>query len=696
MLRPLKIKAIWFYKKIEKNVEKNKKFGAILLAIYVFIAIYLVPIFPHGGSANELTRWATVVSIVERGTFEYSWTEPMIGSIVDSARVGDKLYSNKAPGSAIAGVPFYFVLKQFIGVPDDSNIRISWNVLRIIVSSFPLFLLAFWLWKRNTDSFSIAVLLFATPLFSYSLLYFSHVFTAGLIYFAFRLLFDSDESETKSVFSIFTKYPLFKNLLAGVFCGVAVLSEFPAAIAVFVFAIFIVLDKSPLKNSRLGLFILGGFPSVIFLLAYNNSIFGSPFSFSYGNEAFGEWAEVANQGIFGISYPTPEKIWTSFFSPSRGLFFYAPILVLALIIFYKNRNKEDIRLRVAFWSSVSVLIIMAGHGAPHGGWAMSARYALFVVPLLLDSFLRHKTVEISEFWKALLFCISFLLCALPLLSFPFAPPEFGFPHNDFWRTFLVEENWFTPTLFGGTFLTMLPILIAYFAVIFVTFWSSKNRKHFAYGSLIAITLVSIYIFLPNISFYKDAAFRRSTIAERFFKPANRLESLAAEAKTKQDWQNLQKINSSYWNIADTRAFAPNDYPYLATSVPKNSPTADLRKVLALQKQGRMSEAEKLLQLNKTEFPFAKCEFSTNLAVIYYSTNRKELALNELESVQNMIDKASRSDCTRSQFLLGSLYKEFNRNDDSNRLFNSFLNNTEGTTDKQTNSERQQAKTLLTK
>jgi hypothetical protein len=47
-------------------VDKNKQQGAILLAVYFFIAIYLVPIFPHGGSANELTRWATAVSIVEK------------------------------------------------------------------------------------------------------------------------------------------------------------------------------------------------------------------------------------------------------------------------------------------------------------------------------------------------------------------------------------------------------------------------------------------------------------------------------------------------------------------------------------------------------------------------------------------------------------------------------------------------------
>lgn len=43
-----------------------------ILLIYVFLAVYLLPMFPHGGSANELTRWATAASLVEKDSFEIS------------------------------------------------------------------------------------------------------------------------------------------------------------------------------------------------------------------------------------------------------------------------------------------------------------------------------------------------------------------------------------------------------------------------------------------------------------------------------------------------------------------------------------------------------------------------------------------------------------------------------------------------
>jgi hypothetical protein len=627
----------------------------------------------------------------------------LVGSIVDSAKVGDKTYSNKAPATAIISTPFYAILRLFIDEPNPSNIRISWDILRILISSVPLFLLGLWLWKREVSTFSLAVLLFATPLFSYSLIYFSHVFTAVLIYIAFRLLFDktqtveeSDVDKSPRKLTIISKFPMLSFLIAGLLSGIVVLSEFPAAIAVFVFFVFLALQKSNDKSKNLGFFVLGGVPALVCLLAYNNSLFGSPFSFSYGNEAFGEWAAVANQGILGISFPTPEKIWTSFLSPSRGLFFYAPILVLSIFLFFKTKEKTQTRQRVAFWASIATLIILAGHGAPHGGWGMSARYAIIVVPLMLDSFFRGEDSRFDELWKGLLFAVSFLLCAIPILSFPFAPPEFSFPHNDFWRANLINEGWFTPTLLGGSLLALLPVVVALASVLGVVWLSSKNRQRFGVGTLVGITLVGIYIFLPNLENRGDSQFRRATIAERFYKPANRLDEFKKDALSRNDWKAVQNINSYNWIINDARAFAPNDFPYLESQALNGSPTAILKKMLVLQKQGKTAEAEQLLMRSKTDFPFATCELSTNLAVIYYSTNRKDQALSELESVQTIVNKGSLPDCTRSQYLLGNLYKELNRNEDSAKMFANYLVNTESVIDKETISNRKTASQFLSK
>ena len=164
--------------------------GAWLIAIYLILSVYLLPMFPHGGSANELTRWATAASLVEKGSFDIAWTEPLIGPNVDTARVDDKTYSNKAPGTAVLSAPVYALTRLFTGPPDASNIRVSWFAMRFFLSTLPLLLLGLWFYSRETDEMSLAVLLFATPLFLYSLVLFSHVFVAVVLYFAFRFSFD--------------------------------------------------------------------------------------------------------------------------------------------------------------------------------------------------------------------------------------------------------------------------------------------------------------------------------------------------------------------------------------------------------------------------------------------------------------------------------------------------------------------------
>ncbi len=658
-------------------MEKNK--GLWILAIYFFLAIYLLPMFPHGGSANELTRWATAASLVEKGSFEISWTEDLIGKNVDTAKIGDKTYSNKPPGTAVLAAPFYALTRIFIGAPDASNIRISWFVMRLFLSTLPLLLLAFWLYGRDSDETSLAALLFGTPLFVYSLLFFSHVLVAVLLYFAFRLLYD-----TERIF-------LRNCILAGFLSGLAVTCEFPAVVPVSVFAVGLFFADKRNENRRQNLFFfaLGGLPFAVLLLIYNYAIFGSPFALSYAYESFPEWAEVAGQGVFGIGFPTLSNIYLLLFSPSRGLFFFAPILFLPVIVFFTSSERRTLRHRVKIAAIVVSILVLCGHGAAHGGWAFGARYLVFILPLMLDSFFDGEIYEFSNVWQGTLFTISFLLCTLPALTFPFAPPEFKYPHNNFWGKFLFEENWFTPNLanvFGlsSNIWTLLPALVLLFAVLFIVRRYARRPARFTIGIFVGLILVGVYLALPNLD-NTENQFRRATIAERYFKPANRLEIFKSAINP----QTGQRVNNFEWNIADIRAFAPNDFPYLSTRDFKPSPSAEFRKVIELQKQGKTAEAEAVLQKGKADFPFARCEFATNLAVIYYTTERKDLALTELESVQNLVNPASRPDCLRSQFLLGSLYREANETDKANQTFQNFLANTQNTNDPEIKNFKQQ-------
>ncbi len=655
-------------------MEKNK--GLWILTIYFFLAIYLLPMFPHGGSANELTRWATTVSLVEKGSFEISWTEDLIGKNVDTARVSDKTYSNKPPGTAVIAAPFYALTRIFIGAPDASNIRISWFVMRLFLSTLPLMILGFWLYGRDSDEISLAVLLFGTPLFVYSLLFFSHVLVAVLIYFAFRLLYDTERIFLRNCF------------VAGLLSGLAVTCEFPAVVPVIIFGagIFFADKRNQNRWQNIFFFVAGGMPFAVLLLIYNSFVFGSPFTLSYAYESFPEWAEVAGQGVFGIGFPTLSNIYLLLFSPARGLFFYSPILFLPIVAFFTSRERRTLRHRVKIAAIVVSVLVLCGHGAAHGGWAFGARYLVFVLPLLLDSFFDGEIYEFSNIWQGFLFTLSFLLCTIPALTFPFAPPEFKYPHNNFFGKFLFDENWFTPNLaniFGisNNIWTLLPALILLIFVLLLIRRFARRPTRFTIGIFAGLIIAGIYLGLPNLD-NEENQFRRATIAERYFKPANRLEIFKAAT-------NLQRVNNFEWTIADIRAFAPNDFPYLETRDFKPSPSAEFKKVLDLQKQNNLAEAEAILQKDKDEFPFARCELAANLAVIYYTTDRKDSALTELEGIQTLVNPASRPECLRSQFLLGSLYREAGETDKANQTFQKFLANTQNSNDAEIKSFRQQ-------
>jgi hypothetical protein len=654
-------------------VGKNK--GAWLLGIYVFLAVYLLPMFPHGGSANELTRWATAASLVERGSFDIAWTEELIGPNVDTARIDSHTYSNKAPGTAILAASFYAITRVFIGPPDASNIRISWFVMRFALSSLPLFLLALWLFRKGADEFSLATLLFATPLFVYSLLFFSHVLAGVLIYVAFRLIYDGELTARRCFF-------------AGSLSGLGVICEFPAVIPVMVLGAGILFAR---QRVRVLHFVAGGAPFAIFLLLYNASLFGSAFSMSYSHESFPEWAEVASRGVFGIGFPTLSNAFLLLISPSRGLFFTAPILVLAVISFFTSPERASLRHRVKVVAFLATLIAMFGHGAAHGGWAFGPRYLVMIMPLMLDSFFARDDEKPFELWRELLFAVSLIFCVVPILTFPFAPPEFNSPHNDFWTKFLTQENWVVPNLanvlgFESSIVTLVPVLLVIAAVIMIA--PARSRYGVA-GIVIGLAAAFTWMFLPGRDSQEDA-FRRATIAERYFKPANRLDEFRRAALDARDWSSLRRINDAEWNIADVRAFAPDDFPYRTPSrVRELSPTILTRSAIQLQQRGEVDEAQSVLLVGSESFPFARCEFYTNFAVIKYTLGEKDYALSALESIQPLVNPASRPGCLRAQYLLGTLYRETGRIAEADNTFRAFVDNSSITTDPELRAIRQQ-------
>jgi len=449
--------------------------GIFLLAIYVFLAIYLIPLFPNGGSANDLTRWATTASLVENNSFEISWAKDIVeGEFIDVVETPEgEIYSKKSPGIAILSAPFYALTRVVIGKPTRENVRTSWFVMRFAISTLPIIFFAFWLLNHEVDTYSIGVLLFATPLFPYSLLYYSHVLVAVLVYLAFRAIYD-----TRRVFPE-------RCFIAGLLLGFSFICEYSALVPMIFFGLGLLFTESRDRFRRI-LFYLSGIAPFLFILAlYNRFVFGSA---------------LAIFSQYEFTYPTLSSVYQFLVSPSHGLFIWSPVLIFSLFAFVDSEERGFKRHNVKIATILFTFIAVCGFSEKYAGDSVGARHLIIIIPLLLDSIFDGDVDNYPSLWRGFFFTVSFLFCTIPMLTYSFAPAELQFPHNSFWQPLLYETNVFTLTMantFGliNNLWTILPAMILLLLAVYFVWRDAKFPFKFAVGILAGFLLVGNYMFL---------------------------------------------------------------------------------------------------------------------------------------------------------------------------------------------------------
>jgi len=429
--------------------------GATTAALYALLALIVIPIFPHFVSPNEMSRWATAAALTEFHTFEITPLLPLLGgdAFEDASEVDGRIYSNKAPGGTLIGLPAYALGRAMAGPPSAATMRMTANAMRILAATVPLLLLAWAMaWaaaksgaKPERIDVIVFVVLFATPLFAYGLLNFSHALTAAALFGAWAFLFIDRH-----------------DYAAGALIGMATISEYPCAIAGVVL-VAIAWRRAP----RI---IAGALPFAVGLAVYNKLLFGSIFALSSGNERNAQFRAMAREGIFGIGLPQPATFLRLLFDPSRGLFIFAPILLIALAALPRARRALS---REAFLGLVLVpialIVFYAGYPNWHGGWSVGPRYLVPAIPFLLFP-LVFAASSIIE-WIAIGASIA---AVVPLtLTFPFPDRSFAAP----WSTLalpLLRDGLVAPNLFH---LAARPLAIAVpFAIVLIAIAVTSKRN----------------------------------------------------------------------------------------------------------------------------------------------------------------------------------------------------------------------------
>ncbi|MDC0717725.1 hypothetical protein [Nannocystis bainbridge] len=315
------------------------------LAVAVFAA---TSYFSGPPAWNQNSRLALTRALVEQGT-----------TIIDDyhATTGDKsqrdghFYSDKAPGTSLLAAPayaLYYGAGRLVGAdapevrlvpldPRDPNrdpaarrpgdrlfynqaYRTALYVSRVgsvgvfaVLGALALYLLALRrLGDRAGALLLAATYALATPALIYGSALYGHQLCADLLLLGFAGIL-LGHGRTAMAFG------------TGMCLGLAVLCEYPAAVPVALLWLFAWLRR----GTRFAVVAaLGGAPAAIALAIYHSVAFGGPLKTGYDFVYLAEFAEGMRVN-YGIHAPDPGVLLELLFGAFRGLFYLAPVLLLA-------------------------------------------------------------------------------------------------------------------------------------------------------------------------------------------------------------------------------------------------------------------------------------------------------------------------------------------------------------------------------
>jgi hypothetical protein len=344
--------------------------------------------FYQAGGWNQNSRFALVRAILEHGSIQI---DPYHDHTGDRALYEGHYYSDKAPGASfLAVVPTAAAraVARVVGVDPESLAGIAWTSYVATVATAGVFtmlaaLAVFWLslrWgaSRNAALFAATAYGLATPAWCYATLFMGHAVTAGCLMIAFSAAVGLEGHNGVRA---------RLGWIVGLFGGLAVLSEFPAAVPVLLLATFAVwtayrVDRRATIPVALRIAIAGGLVAVV-LGAYQAAAFGSPLHLGYSSEDSPEGIGM-QQGLFGITYPTLHVAYEVLLGSYRGLLPLAPLMVLAPIGLFLLARTPDHRRGAVVAALVAAfyLFLNLSYRYWEGGWAYAPRHLTPGLPFL--------------------------------------------------------------------------------------------------------------------------------------------------------------------------------------------------------------------------------------------------------------------------------------------------------------------------
>ena len=464
-----------------------------VLGAYALLALIVIPIYPHFVSPNEFTRWAFDVAVLDHHSIEVTSVVAPFGPRFEDVSVRDgRVYSNKAPGTALLTLPAHAVARIF-----SNSLRFSLTAMRLAASTLPVLitgLLLYRLAKRKGIAPARAdvvvwMLLFATPLFAYGLLMFAHALVAMALFGAWLLLEED------------------RYVLAGALTGLAVAAEYTMVFAAAI--LFVVVCRNVRNTVR---FVGGGLPFAILLGAYHAAAFGSAFANPYTFSK--EYRALHQSGLFGLHVPDVVTAGRILVDPTYGLFVFSPVLLLGILAIGSVRAHLPSR---QWWTMLLIPLVLwvvyAGYPYWYGGWNVSARFLVPAIPFLIVPMLFRAPSRL----EAILAGGSAAAVALTTLVFPFVPEGFALP----WRSLalpLLARGLVVPNVFhwiARPLAIVTPFAIVIAAAVIALGW--RRSALAAAGAVLMIAIGFAWTPKPVLNLLRDY------VAEVYFERAGSMQ-----------------------------------------------------------------------------------------------------------------------------------------------------------------------------
>jgi hypothetical protein len=428
-----------------------------LFAAVVIAYVGVTPFFAGIKNPNELVRVYMTVAMAEHGTVAVDAVERRWGWVNDKARFGGHVYSSKAPGTSLLGLPVHMLHRAVARAlghrPDLREIVV---VLRLGAVTLPtlVFLWFFLAWCERRAAaphhahavfVSVAV---GSLLYGYGITFVSHTLNAVCAFGALQALGEKDAPGAGTRAHA-------RAALAGLLCASVAMFEYPAALASLVVGAFALVRLWRTGRVRLVAFALGAAPPVAATLAVHAAAFGSPWSTGYAHLDNPTFRTNIAEGFFGASLPSPEAFARLLVDPAFGLFVGTPILLFALLgarpALRDPRTRGETAVALAVFVLVALFVSSLNNW--RGGWTVGPRYLSTVVPFLAGPALaglgalgarRPALASLAAGTGTLL---ALALSGVPSALYPHVPESFSFPFGQLFVPLLAAGR--VPYTIGG-------------------------------------------------------------------------------------------------------------------------------------------------------------------------------------------------------------------------------------------------------